>query len=106
MGLHRPATDGPLVAFTTILATVIGFFATAGAAGVDFGMNSRNEGDVRKGGLMGIALAILIAGGLPILSVAGARAVNPAIGGFADEAVVRRPGAFLSAAMILLFSLA
>ena len=36
------------VAFTMLIQAVIGFFATAGAAGTDFGMNSRNEGDVRS----------------------------------------------------------
>ncbi len=44
-----------------MIQLVIGFFATAGAAGVDFGMNSRNERDVSLGGLTGIGLAILVA---------------------------------------------
>jgi cytosine permease len=51
---------------------VVGFFATAGAAGVDFGMSSRDEKDVQMGGLVGIALAILVAGGASILIAAGA----------------------------------
>jgi cytosine permease len=54
-----------------VLTIVIGFFATAGAAGADFGMNNRNRRDVVLGGLSGIALAIVVAGGLPLLSVAG-----------------------------------
>jgi cytosine permease len=54
-----------------MLTIVIGFFATAGAAGADFGMNNRNRGDIAWGGLVGITLAILVAGGLPILAVAG-----------------------------------
>ena len=41
-----------------ILTYVVGFFATAGAAGVDFGLNSRDKRDVSMGGLVGIALAI------------------------------------------------
>ncbi len=64
---HNHAWDG----FLAMLATVIGFFATAGAAGADFGTNNRNRRDVVLGGLTGITLAILVAGGLPILSVAG-----------------------------------
>jgi len=32
-----------MLAFTLLLQIVIGFFATAGAAGADFGMNNRNE---------------------------------------------------------------
>ena len=31
-----------------------------GAAGVDFGTNSRNKSDVSKGGLVGVALAIIV----------------------------------------------
>ena len=42
---------------------VVGFFATAGAAGVDFGMNSRDKKDVQMGGLVGIALAIIVTAG-------------------------------------------
>ena len=51
---------------------VVGFFATAGAAGVDFGSNSKDEKDVQMGGLFGIAIAILVTGGLSILIAAGA----------------------------------
>jgi cytosine permease len=51
---------------------VVGFFATAGAAGVDFGTNSKDEKDVQMGGLFGIALAIIVAGGVSILVAAGA----------------------------------
>ena len=51
---------------------VVGFFATAGAAGTDFGMNNRNAKDVHLGGLTGVALATIVAGGLAILVVAGA----------------------------------
>ena len=67
-----PAQQNSFGAFTTMIAIVIGFFATAGAAGADFGMNARNEGDVRWGGLVGITLAVMVAGGLPLLAVAGA----------------------------------
>ncbi len=51
---------------------IVGFFATAGAAGVDFGMNNKDEKNVRMGGLVGIALATIIAGGGAILIAAGA----------------------------------
>lgn len=106
MSLHKPAVDDSTGAFLTILQTVIGFFATAGAAGVDFGMNSRDENDVRMGGLTGIALAIVIAGGLPILSVAGARALNPSITSFSYDAVIGAQGGFLASAMFILFAVA
>ncbi len=54
------------------ISFVVGFFATAGAAGVDFGTASRNEKDVQMGGLIGIAVAIIAAGGAAILIAAGA----------------------------------
>jgi len=50
---------------------VVGFFATAGAAGVDFGMNSKDAKDVQMGGLVGIALATIVAAGAAILIAAG-----------------------------------
>jgi cytosine permease len=74
---YVPTDPNPYFAFTLLLQIVIGFFATAGAAGADFGMNSRNQKDVRWGGFFGVAVAILYAGGLPILSVAGARMLYP-----------------------------
>ena len=49
-----PAKSDPWCALMLIIAAVVGFFATAGAAGADFGMNSRDERDVRMGGLVGI----------------------------------------------------
>jgi cytosine permease len=56
-----------------ILSTyIVGFFATAGAAGVDIASNSRNDRDVQLGGLSGIALATIVAGGAAIIIVAGA----------------------------------
>jgi cytosine permease len=67
---------------------VVGFFATAGAAGVDFGTASRDAKDVQMGGLIGIAVAIVAAGGAAILIAAGAfgqsgqAALNPADTGF------------------------
>jgi len=59
-----------LVAF--IIQWVVGFFATAGAAGVDFGTGSRDERDVHLGGFVGVAIAIIVTAGLGILIVAGA----------------------------------
>ncbi len=51
---------------------VVGFFATAGAAGVDFGMNNKDGKNVQMGGLFGIALATIVAGGAALLIAAGA----------------------------------
>ncbi len=71
-----PKGTGPSLGFMGVLALcisyVVGFYATAGAAGVDFGSNSKDEKDVQMGGLMGVALAIIVTGGLSILIAAGA----------------------------------
>jgi cytosine permease len=104
---HTPTVAvQPFIAFTLLIQAVIGFFATAGAAGADFGMNSRHEGDVRSGGFVGIALAILYAGGLPILSVAGARAMDPNISSFSYDAVIASLGGLLATSMFFLFAIA
>jgi cytosine permease len=103
---YVPADPNPFLAFTLILQIVIGFFATAGAAGADFGMNNRNATDVRWGGLVGIAVAILYAGGLPILSVAGARVLNPSVQSYSYDAVISSLGGLLATAMFFLFALA
>jgi cytosine permease len=92
-------------AFTAMLAIVIGFFATAGAAGADFGMNSRNESDVKMGGFAGIVLAVLVAGGLPIASIAGAHGAGLSQGfDYAD--VIQAIGGPVAAAMFFLFAIA
>ncbi len=103
---YVPERSDPYAAFTLIVAAVIGFFATAGAAGADFGLNSRSEKDVRYGGLIGIALAVLYAGGLPILSVAGAKGLDPALKSFSYDAVIAGMGGLLAPAMFFLFAVA
>ena len=103
---YVPADPNPFLAFTLLLQIVIGFFATAGAAGADFGMNNRNASDVRWGGLVGIAVAILYAGGLPILSVAGARVLNPGVQSYSYDAVISSLGGVLATVMFFLFAIA
>ncbi len=104
-GEYTPPEDAsPIVGFLTIIAIVVGFFATAGAAGVDFGMGNRNAIDVQLGGLTGIALAIVIAGGLPLIAVAGAHGANPDMESYTFDAVIRAH--FLSKIMFILFAVA
>ena len=67
-----------LAAFASLQAAA-GFFATAGAAGADFAMNSRNRKDVVLGGFYGITVAALVAGIFALLTIAGAVGKNPAI---------------------------
>ena len=67
-----------LGAFVALQSTA-GFFATAGAAGADFAMNSRNEKDVVLGGLVGITGAALVAGLCALILMSGAIGSDPSI---------------------------
>jgi cytosine permease len=77
VAIHKAAvpTAGDALSLVGVLAAVltyvVGFFATAGAAGVDFGTNARDSKDVQMGGLVGIALAILVTAGASMLIIAG-----------------------------------
>jgi cytosine permease len=78
-GSYQPPTPSSWASLTTVLAMVgaiVGFFATAGAAGVDFGMNSKDAADVNRGGLFGILLATVLTAGGATLAVAGAQAMK------------------------------
>ncbi len=85
---------------------VVGFFATAGAAGVDFGTNSIDGKDVQMGGIFGIAVATIVSAGAALLIAAGAfgatgtYAVNPADPGFMGS-VMGSPGAGKTMALLL-----
>jgi cytosine permease len=69
-------------------------------------MNSRNRKDVAWGGLTGITLSILLAGGLPILSVAGHVGRNPGPSpDFSYTAAISGVGA-LAPVMFFLFAAA
>jgi cytosine permease len=96
----------PLVGFLAMISMVVGFFATAGAAGVDFGMGNRDARDIRLGGLVGIALAIIVAAGLPLIAVAGAHGANPALESYSFDAVIAAQGGFLAKIMFWLFAIA
>jgi cytosine permease len=90
-----------------MIQVIIGFFATAGAAGTDFGMNNRHEGDVRKGGIVGIAIASFIAAALPLISVAGAKVLFPEhMAVLSYENVIAGIGGPLASAMFFLFAIA
>jgi cytosine permease len=53
------------------IAGIVGFFATAGAAGVDIASSNRDSKDVQMGGLAGVAGATIFTGCLALLIVAG-----------------------------------
>jgi len=104
-GQFTPSQPSPYLGFVLLIQVVIGFFATAGAAGADFTMNNRDERDVRWGGLTGVTLAILVAGGLPLVSVAGAHVLY-GVQGFTYDAVISGVGGFMASAMFFLFAIA
>lgn len=102
-----PAVYNPFIAFTMMIQVIIGFFATAGAAGTDFGMNARNERDVRLGGIVGIAIASFIAAALPLVSVAGAKVLFPEhMAVLSYENVIAGIGGPLARIMFFLFAAA
>ncbi len=87
----------PSLIIFAIVTYAVGFFATAGAAGVDFGSGARDKRDVHMGGFVGIFCAIFFAAGLAMLIVAGAYG-NPEImakvkasGKFANNAFAMIP---------------
>ena len=49
---QAPAALSTFGVLAFMMTYVVGFFATAGAAGVDFGTNSRDKNDVQMGGLL------------------------------------------------------
>lgn len=68
---QAPTALSMMGVLAVMMTYVVGFFATAGAAGVDFGTNSRDKGDVSMGGIVGVVLAIVITAGLSMMIVAG-----------------------------------
>jgi cytosine permease len=63
-------------------------------------MNSRDDHDVRWGGLVGIFLPIVIAGGLPLISIAGAHVLY-GVGDFQFDSAIAQTGGFASIAFFL-----
>jgi cytosine permease len=61
-----------------LMTVIVGFFATAGAAGTDIAGSNRDKKDVQLGGLVGIAGATIFAGGAALLIVAGAHGLGKA----------------------------
>lgn len=96
IALHQsvaPTAPSPLSSFGVLafmLTFVVGFFATAGAAGVDIASNSRTKSDVSMGGLVGIALATIVTAGISALVVAGVYG-NPDLAKAAAEAGAKVP---------------
>jgi cytosine permease len=95
----------PVAGFLLIIQLVIGFFATAGAVGADFCSNNRDANDVKWGGIVGIWLPVVFAGGLAMIAVAGAHGIDPGLVSlrFRDALPVLNPT--LGKIMLILFAL-
>lgn len=105
----KPAAGESLNAIAAaclMIQMVIGFFATAGAAGCDFGTAARNEKDISLGGLTGVALAVIVAGGLAVLTVAGAHGLDPSLESFSFSGpnVLQTVSPKLASIMLILFA--
>lgn len=95
----------PMTGFLNVLTIVIGYFATAGAAGADFGMNNSSRKDVVLGGVFGIVLGAMVAGGVSILSVAGYLGRNAGVPSYDYTAAISSVGV-LAPAVFFLFAIA
>jgi cytosine permease len=79
---YKPATaaagsdsgSGFVSSVLMMVGAIVGFFATAGAAGVDICSSNRDKNDVSMGGIFGIAIAIIFTAGISVVAVAGAHA--------------------------------
>ncbi len=72
--IAKPASlygNEKLGVISLICAFVFGFFATAGAAGVDFGSNNKDAKAVQLGGIFGIVLATILTGTIALIAVVG-----------------------------------
>ncbi len=85
-GSYKPAPDlaaavggksgGSFNALLVMVSAIVGFFATAGAAGVDICTSNRDKRDVSMGGIFGIVIAIIFTAGISVIAVAGAKAAG------------------------------
>jgi purine-cytosine permease-like protein len=105
-GNYSPPRQDSWGGFILLVEIVTGFFATAGAAGADFGMENRDARDVRLGGLVGIGLPILYAGGLTLIAMAGAHNANPSLSSYNFDALISVIGGPLSRAIFVLYAIA
>lgn len=97
------ASGGGLKAMLIMIAAIVGFFATAGAAGVDICMSSGSKKDVSMGGIVGIIIAIVFTAGISVICVAGARAagvVDPSVANMTDALKVKLSSRLYAAIMI------
>jgi len=96
-------SNGGLQAILMMVGAIVGFFATAGAAGVDICTSNRNKDDVSKGGIVGIIIAIVFTAGISVIAVAGARAagvIDPSVTNMTAALEKKLPAGVFAAVMI------
>jgi purine-cytosine permease-like protein len=70
------SSGGGFNALLLMVSAIVGFFATAGAAGVDICTSNRDERDVKMAGIFGIVITIIFTAGISVIAVAGAKAAG------------------------------
>ena len=70
------ASGGGFSGMLLMISAIVGFFATAGAAGVDICTSNRDKRDVNLGGIVGIIIAIIFTAGISCIVMAGAHATG------------------------------
>jgi cytosine permease len=103
---YVPPSPAPAAGFILLIQIVTGFFATAGAAGADFGMENRDKRDIVWGGLVGIWLAVLYAGGLSLIAMAGAHSRHPEFHSFTFDGLIGLTGGTLGQTIFFLYAVA
>jgi cytosine permease len=108
-GDYKPAVapgagaNGGIQAILLMVGSIVGFFATAGAAGVDICTSNRDKQDVRMGGIVGIIIAIVFTAGVSVIAVAGARAagvIDPSATNMTAALEKKLPSGLFAAIMI------
>lgn len=105
VGDYQPAADQTFPGFLLTIQMVIGFFATAGAVGADFCTNNRDSNDVRWGGIVGIWVPVLFAGGLALITVAGAHGMNTDLTNYKFSEALPSVSPTLGNVMLILFAI-
>jgi cytosine permease len=96
-------SNGGIQAILMMVGAIVGFFATAGAAGVDICTSNRDKRDVSMGGVVGIIIAIVFTAGISVIAVAGARAagvIDPSVTNMTAALEKKLPGGLFAAIMI------
>ena len=97
------APSGGINAMLLMIGAIVGFFATAGAAGVDICTSNRDKKDVSMGGIVGIIIAIVFTAGVSVIAVAGARAagvIDPGVTNMTAALEKKLPPGLFAAIMI------